>query len=80
MVNEQFKKAHEYLITNRKCEVKIKPKSKTLTLARLPKDFELVVVQIHHRWVFVSYIDPVDNLPQTGWILKKYLNKAGKKL
>ncbi|GAB2502998.1 hypothetical protein [Algoriphagus taiwanensis] len=75
LVNEQFKQANEYRITNRACEVKLKPKLKTLTLARLPKDFELIVVQIHHKWVFVSYFDPIDNLPQTGWILKKYLDK-----
>lgn len=74
-ITEQLKQAKEYRITNRDCEVKLKPKSKTLTLLKLPKDFEVIIVQIHHKWVFVSYFDPKDNLPQTGWIMKKYLSK-----
>lgn len=79
LVNQQFKEANEYRITNRTCEIKLKPKSKTLTLAKLPKEFEVIVVQIHHKWVYVSYFDPVDNLPQTGWIMKKYLDDPKKK-
>lgn len=74
-VNEQLKIAKEYRTTNRQCEVKLKPKTKTFTVTTLPKDFELVVLQVNHKWVFVSYMDPKDNLPQTGWIMKKYLDK-----
>jgi len=74
-VNEQLKSVKEYRITNRECKVKLKPKNKTLTVSKLPKDFELVVLQVNHKWVLVSFFDPKDNLPQTGWILKKYLNK-----
>lgn len=74
-VNEQLKSVKEYRITNRKCEVKLKPKHKTLTVSKLPKDFELVVLHVNHKWVLVSFFDPKDNLPQTGWIMKKYLNK-----
>lgn len=74
-VNEQLKNAREYRITNRECEVKLKPKNKTLAVSKLPKDFELVVLQVNHKWVLVSFFDPQDNLPQTGWIMKKYLNK-----
>lgn len=75
LVNQQLRQAKEYRITNRECEVKLKPKSKTLTLSKLPKDFEIIVIKIHHKWVYVSYNDPKDNLPQTGWIMKKYLDK-----
>ena len=75
LVNEQLRQAKEYRITNRECEVKLKPKSKTLTLSKLPNDFEIIVIQSHHKWVYVSYFDPKDNLPQAGWIMKKYLEK-----
>jgi hypothetical protein len=74
-VNEQLKIAKEYRITNQGCEVMLKPKTKTLIVSKLPKDFELIVLQVNHKWILVSYYDPKDNLPQTGWILKKYLNK-----
>lgn len=74
-VNEELKNAKEYRITKRQCDVKLKPKIKTLTVSKLPKDFELVVLQVHHKWVLISYFDPKDKLPQTGWIMKKYLDK-----
>jgi hypothetical protein len=75
LVNEQLKEAKEYRITNRNCKVRLKPKVKTLILTKLPVNFDVIVIQIHHKWVYVSYFDPKDNLPQTGWIMKKYLNK-----
>jgi hypothetical protein len=74
-INQQLKEAKQYRITNRICKVKLKPKIRTLTLNKLPVNFEVIVIQIHHKWVYVSYFDKNDNLPQTGWILKKYLNK-----
>jgi len=77
LVDEQLKQTDEYRnrITNQTCEVKVKPKSKSLTIAKIPKNFEVIVIQIQHKWVYVSYYDLTDNLPQTGWILKKYLDK-----
>lgn len=75
LVNKQLIEVKEYRITNRMCEVKLKPKSKSLTLGKLPKQLEVIVMQINHKWVYVSYFDPIDNLPQTGWVLKKYLDQ-----
>jgi hypothetical protein len=75
ILSEQLKQTKDYRITNRICEVKLKPKTKTLTVSKLPKDIELIVLQVNHKWVLVSYFDPKDNLPQTGWIMKKYLDK-----
>jgi hypothetical protein len=75
ILSEQLKQTNDYRITNRHCDVKLKPKTKTLTVSRLPKDFELVVLQVNHKWVLVSFFDPKDNLPQTGWIMKKYLHR-----
>lgn len=74
-VADQLKQAEEYRITNKICEVKLKPKSKTITMVMLPKGFDVVKIQVNHKWVLVSYFDPNDNLPQTGWILKKYLEQ-----
>jgi hypothetical protein len=75
VLNEQLKQAKEYRITNRECKVKLKPNSKTLTICKLPDGIELYVLQVNHEWVLVSFIDPKDNLPQTGWILKNFLDK-----
>jgi len=74
-ITKQLKQANEYRITNRPCLVKLKPKVKTMTLTKLPVGFDVIVIQIHHKWIYVSYFDPEDNLPQTGWIMKKYLTK-----
>jgi hypothetical protein len=75
ILSEELIQTEDYRITNRICEVKLKPKKKTMTVSKLPKDFELVVLQVNHKWVLVSYFDPKDNLPQTGWIMKKFLDK-----
>lgn len=75
ILNKHLKDVKEYRITNRSCKVMIKPKLKSITITNLPEAFEVIVIQVHHKWVYVSYFDPIDDLPQTGWILKKYLNK-----
>lgn len=71
----KFKEHKEYRTTNRISKVMLKPKTKTLIIASLPKDFDVKVLQINHKWVFVSYINPKDNLMETGWVMKKYLDK-----
>jgi hypothetical protein len=43
-INEQLKQAKEYRITNRICEIKLKPKAKSITLTKLPKGFNVVVI------------------------------------
>jgi hypothetical protein len=56
-----------------KIETEGKPKNITLILAALSVNFDVIIL-INHKWAYVSFINPEDNLPQTGWILKKYLN------
>jgi len=36
---------------------------------------EVVVLQINHKWAFVSYTNPKDNLMETDWVMNKYLDK-----
>lgn len=82
VINEQFKlyesklkQEKEIRITQRECKVLIKPKMKSIVIEKLPCDFEIVVLQVNHKWVYVSYFSPKDYLPQTGWVMKKYLDK-----
>ncbi len=82
VIKEQFgiyekklKEDKEFRITNRLCKVMSKPRLKSLVIEKLPIDFEVTVLQVNHKWVYVTYFSPVDNLPQTGWIMKKYLDK-----
>ena len=71
----KFKEYKEFRITNRVTKVMLKPRTKTIMVALLPKDFDVIVLQINHKWAFVSFIDPKDNLTQTGWVMKKYIDK-----
>lgn len=71
----KLKEVKEHRTTNRILKVMLKPKTKTIIIASLPKDFDIIVLQINHKWAFVSYINPKDNLMETGWIMKKYLDK-----
>lgn len=82
VIKEQFgiyekklKEDKEFRITSRVCKVMSKPRLKSLVIEKLPIDFEVTVLQVNHKWVYASYFSPVDNLPQTGWIMKKYLDK-----
>ena len=74
-IEAKLKEEKEYRTTNRICNVRLKPKMKTAILTNLPIGFDVIVLQTNHKWMYVSYINSLDNLPQTGWILKKYLNK-----
>lgn len=71
----KFKEYKEFRITNRVTKVMLKPKTKTIVVALLPKDFDVIVLKINHKWAFVSFSAPKDNLMQTGWIMKKYLDE-----
>lgn len=71
----KFSDHKEYRTTNRISKVMFKPKTKTLIIATLPKKFNVIVLQINHKWAFISYINPKDNLMETGWVMKKYLDK-----
>ena len=74
-ITEKLKEQKEFRITNRSCKVLLKPTNRTLVIELLPRDFEVVCLQTNHKWVYVSYVGLTDNLPKTGWILKKYLDR-----
>jgi hypothetical protein len=71
----KLKDHKEYRVTNCISKVMFKPRAKTMVVTSLPKGYEVVVLEINHKWAFVSYRNPKDNLTETGWIMKKYLNK-----
>jgi hypothetical protein len=82
IIKEQFsiygkklKEEKEFRITNRICKVMSKPQMKSLVIAKLSVDFEVVVLNVNHEWVYVQFFNYKDGLPQTGWIMKKYLDK-----
>lgn len=74
-ITDKLKGQKEFRKTNRNCKVLLKPTKHTLVIEVLPKDFEVVCLQINHKWIYVSYVSSKDNLPKTGWILKKYLDR-----
>lgn len=75
-IESKLREEKEYRTTNRICKVMLKPKYKTALLNTLPKGFDVIILQINHKWAFVSYINPKDNLMETGWIMKKYLDRV----
>lgn len=72
---KKLKEQKEYRIINRKCKVFLKPKSKSKVIVNIEKGFEIVVLNINHKWIYVSYINPNNNLPELGWIIKKYTER-----
>jgi hypothetical protein len=61
--------------TIRACKVFLKPNTRSSVVITLPAEFEVTSVQQNHKWVYVNFYDPTDDLPQAGWIMKKYLRK-----
>lgn len=74
-IEQKLKEQKEFRTTNRILKVMLKPKSKTLVVCKLPKGFDVIILQINHKWAYVSYTNPEDNLMETGWVMKKYLDK-----
>ena len=72
---QKIKDKKEIRTTKINCKVMLKPRKKTLVLEKLPPDFELIVLNVNHKWVLVSYLSIDDGLPRTGWIMKKHLSK-----
>lgn len=66
----------EYSSIGQSCAVSVKPKNNSYIITKLPKDYNVIVLNTNHQWLFISYNNPKDGLTQTGWILKKYLNKT----
>lgn len=82
VIKEQFaiyernlKKDKEFRVTNRVSKIMAKPRLNSLVIEKLPIGFEVTVIQNNHQWIYVAYFSPSDNLPQTGWIMKKYTER-----
>lgn len=70
---QQLNKQNQQRIVNHNCKIYFKPNTKSNVVLKIENGYNLVVVDVRKEWVFVSFSDPKDNLPQTGWIQKKYL-------
>lgn len=73
-----YKQQKAYHLTALKCRVLLKPNARSLAIGNLPDDYQVAILQIQHKWAYVSYTDPSDNLLHAGWILKKYLRAEQK--
>lgn len=58
-----------------KCWLKIKPTKNCQSLYLLTPGMDVSIITVYHKWANISFIDPKDNLPIIGWVLKKYLMK-----
>lgn len=64
----------EIRIINCSCKVMLRPNKNSFILNRLNMNHKVTLLMVNHKWVYVRYVSPNDNLPHTGWILKKYLH------
>lgn len=59
-----------------KCNVKWNPKKRTIILCTLLPYTQVNVIETNHKWCKITYKKNPNDLPITGWVLKKYLNFA----
>lgn len=62
------------LLTNRLCKVRLKPQHKSFLVTILPRNTSVLVIAKKGKWAFISYESQPDDIPKTGWVLKKYLS------
>lgn len=65
----------DFRIINHNCFLKVKSKMKSLTIYRMNKGEEVLVLEIRGKWMKISIIDEIDGFEMTGWVLKKYISK-----
>lgn len=70
-IKNQLNEKNKISYTNKNCQIKLKPNSRSSVINNLPENYEIVVVKIQPTWFLINYFDPNDGLPQTGWINKK---------
>lgn len=78
LTNKLKEQGKDYKITKAPCLVKLKPKKKSLIILKLSADYNITVLNTNHEWAYISFLHPDDNLPMTGWVLKKYLKEIKK--
>jgi hypothetical protein len=55
------------------CKVYSKPKFRSIALTKIRRGAEVILLDTHGKWAYVSFFDAQDKFQQTGWVLKKYL-------
>ena len=69
-VRQQISKKDKLSYTNKNCQIRLKPNSRSTIINNLTENYEIIVVKIQPTWLLINYTDPKDGLPQTGWINK----------
>ncbi len=67
-IKQQIIEKNKISYTNKGCQIKLKPNSRSAVINHLPFNYEVVIVKIQPTWLLINYYDPKDGLPQTGWI------------
>ncbi len=73
-LEEALNRTKEVRIARIACEVRLKPRTKTLVLDTLAECSKVVVIQTQHKWAYINYMSPSDCLSSHGWVLKKHLS------
>jgi hypothetical protein len=55
------------------CHLRYKPSSKSKCMFCIKPGEIVHIIESNHKWVRVSVIDSLDNLPITGWVMRKHL-------
>lgn len=65
----------DFRIINHNCFLKVKSNMKSLTIYKMNKGEEVLVLEIRGKWMKISILDEIDGFEMTGWVLKKYISK-----
>lgn len=76
-VSQKFEKALEQTtieaILRIDCNLRYNPSQKSIGFFRLKTGQSVRIIDTKHKWVRIAIIDPADNLPLMGWVMRKYI-------
>lgn len=61
-----------YRVATRDAKLFIKPKGSPCKKPRITKGQKVIVIQVQHKWLYISYIDVSNGEPRSGYVYKKY--------
>lgn len=74
-VQAEAKEHNDSRIVSRRCQIRLKPKPRSIVIESVEKGTSIIVLRKIHKWCYISYITPDDSLTENGWVESKYLER-----
>ncbi|MEO9886588.1 MAG: SH3 domain-containing protein [Balneola sp.] len=74
-IENGFVNLHKNRVANTNVNLRFSPKRKSKKIGIVKKDQIVIVLEIQHKWLLITYVDHETNEPKSGFVFKKYFNE-----